>query len=102
MEDGVKGVRRKKALNGGAIAQVRLDEGKIFRRRRVPQLVEIGAFVGRGVIVVEVVNADHAVAALQQGVRDMAADEAGGAGDEDGFAHAVFLWPKGAVGQTGL
>ena len=35
------------------------------------------------VVVVEVVEADHLVAARQQALRDVHADEAGGAGDED-------------------
>lgn len=45
-----------------------------------------GSLEGRVVVVVEVVEAEDAVAAAFQGGGDVSADETGGAGDEDGDA----------------
>ncbi|GER35037.1 root hair defective 3 GTP-binding protein [Striga asiatica] len=42
-----------------------------------------GPFQGRVVVIVEIVEPDYAVAAPSKGGRDVAADEAGGASDED-------------------
>ena len=47
-----------------------------------------GALQGRVIVIVEVVEAEDAVAAALEGRGDVRADEAGGAGDEDGDAVA--------------
>jgi len=50
---------------------------------------QIGAFAGGVVVVVEVVQPDDGIAPGQQRLGHVAADEAGGAGDEDGFAQGA-------------
>ena len=53
-------------------------EAGVLGKARQPGLLEIDV-----VIVVEVVDADHLVAASQQDLGDMHADKAGGTGDEN-------------------
>ena len=48
---------------------------------RQPGLLQADVVVG-----IEVVQAQHALAAAQQGLGDMVADEPGGAGQQDGHA----------------
>jgi hypothetical protein len=52
-------------------------------RRDAVELGQPRLLEGHVVIIVDVVEAGHRIAARQQPRRDMEADEAGGAGDED-------------------
>ena len=62
-------------------AQLALDHLDV-----VLETVEVGAVAGG-----EVVEDAHRVAALEQGVDEVAADESGASGDEDPAAHAPTL-----------
>src|SRR5690606_27797744 len=68
-----------------AVGQVGLHVGvaRMVLEARQPRLLQ-----GDVVVVVEVVEADDLVAARQQHLRDMTADEAGSAGDEN--LHAKY------------
>ena len=70
-----------------AVGEIELDEAEArrgFSSDREPRLLEPDV-----VVVVEVVEADHLVAALEQDLRRVVADEAGGAGDEDFHVRAA-------------
>src|SRR5205085_10899563 len=67
--------------HGLAIRNVGLDEGEALV---LAQWLQPGVFQDRVVIFAEIVDADHRLAARQQGAGDMAADETRGTGDEDG------------------
>ncbi len=59
------------------------------------QPLQPGVLQGRVVIAVEVVDADHGLAARQQAAGGVKADETGRAGDEDGsLAHPSSLPPE--------
>jgi hypothetical protein len=66
-------------LEGAEIGEVDLAEGEAGKRRQLGQAV---ALQGNGVVVVEVVEADHALATFQEAERRMVADEPGRAGHE--------------------
>ena len=80
VHDLVELLARKQRVHAGAVGDVELHEAK-GRVRGQPR--EPVALYLRVVIVVEIVQADHHVAAGQQNLRDMHADEAGCAGDQD-------------------
>ncbi len=70
------------------------DAVAVGQIQRVMAVVRIGLKLGqpgllqrRVIIGVEVVQPDNAFAPLQQTPGGMEADEAGGAGDQDGIAH---------------
>jgi hypothetical protein len=74
------------------VREVRLDRGKGL----AVVAAELGipvALQGDAVIIVEIVDSCDLVAAAQETVGDVMADEAGGAGDED--LHWWFLLPEG-------
>ena len=79
-------VPRKHRLDGRAIGEVdRLVAiTRAVGEARQPRLLQLHV-----VVVAEVVDADHLVAALEQAHGDMGADEAGGTGDEDFHAEAA-------------
>ena len=72
--------------HGLAVGDVGLEEGETLV---LAQRLQPGELQDRVVIVAEIVDADHRLAARQQGARDVAADEAGGAGDEDGHGKGL-------------
>ena len=67
--------------HGVAVGNVGLEEGEalVLAQRLQPGELQDGVVIGA-----EIVDADHRLAARQQGTGDVAADEAGGTGDEDG------------------
>jgi hypothetical protein len=67
-------------LHRGTVGQVGLHVGvaRLVHEAGQARLLQVDV-----VVVVEAVEAHHLVPALQQAECDMAADEAGGAGDED-------------------
>ena len=68
------------AVDRRLVADIRLDEaepGLSFK------LFETGAFQGDAVVIVEIVDADHLIAARQKRLGDMGADEAGGSCYQD-------------------
>ncbi len=69
------------AFDGVGVGQVGLVE---LEAVGVADGGEVGAFTGRVVVVVEVVEADDAVPVGDQSLDEVGADEPGGAGDEDG------------------
>ena len=72
--------------HGFAVGNVGLEEGEALV---LAQRLQAGELQDRVVVGAEIVDADHRLAARQQGAGDVAADEAGGAGDEDG--HGIGL-----------
>ncbi len=75
----------------GRIVGVALDNDQSLlslSRQSRPDLFEVALLQRAGVDVVEVVERDHTVAAGQQGLRDVGADEPGGAGEKNG-GHAL-------------
>ena len=79
---GMPGAQR---LDRRAIADVGAPEAEaaLARQLRQPRLLQRDI-----IVVVEVVDADHGLAARQQRPTDMRADEAGGAGQEDRHSYA--------------
>ena len=84
MHDAVELVHCKQRGHAGTVGHVELDEIKagLGRQTRQPVMLE-----RRVVIVVQIIQADHLIAACQQQLADMHADEAGRAGDE--YFHAI-------------
>ena len=74
-------VGREGGLHRIAVGDIELREGKALDglQRRAPRLLERRVVVG-----IEVVEAEHPLAAGEQGLGDVRADEAGCAGDDDG------------------
>jgi hypothetical protein len=79
------------------VAEVAFDEGETGV---ADQVAEVAVLVREGVIVVEVVEADDGIAAVEQGLGESAADEPGGAGEEDGHGGSftgrgvgIPVWP---------
>ena len=72
-------------VDGGAVGQVGGDVGvaRVVAEARQPCL-----FQSDVVVVVEVVDAHHFVAAFKQALGQVGTDEAGGAGDEDFHGHS--------------
>src|ERR1044072_4990120 len=64
----------------GRVGEIELLEAKALLRRELRQPVVLELRMGRGV---EVVYPGAPFAARERGARDMKADEAGGAGDDD-------------------
>jgi hypothetical protein len=73
-------VAREQVGHGRAVGQVDALEAELRAALEPRQPLALEPDV---VVVVEVVDADHAVAARQQALRDAGADEAGDAGDEE-------------------
>ena len=92
VHDLLRAVRVEHRRERGGVGDVHLLEAKAGMRgeRSQPGLLE-----RRRVVVVQVVDADHAVAVAQQAVADQHADESGCAGDEDRGGHPG----KGARGN---
>jgi hypothetical protein len=76
----VEALGREQRLHPGAVGHVQALEAKARLRRQPGQP---GLLERRVVVVVEVVDADHLVAARQQALGHVHADEAGRAGDQD-------------------
>src|SRR5690348_2219330 len=78
-------------FDGGPILEPGLHERKVFLRRqsRQPRVLEIDV-----VIRIEVVVAEHRVAARQQALRQCGADEPGGSRDQ--YAHSLVLVSGGS------
>ena len=74
-------------LHTGAVGDVELDEGEPVTpfELRQPVALELGV-----VVVVEVVEADHRPAVVEQAFGEMEADEAGCAGHEGWLGFEVF------------
>jgi hypothetical protein len=72
-------------LQGGAILQAGLDQGEggAAAGGQLLQLGQSRALEGGVVVGIEVVEAEHGRAALQQTLAEMKADEAGGAGNQN-------------------
>jgi hypothetical protein len=64
-------------LGRGQVEAVQLEAGP------AQQPGQVGPLVGGRVVPAEGVDADHLVAAVDQGLGQVGADEAGGAGDDD-------------------
>ena len=64
-----------------ALRNIGLQEGEVFG---FAQRLQAGEFQDRVVVGVEIVEPHHLFAPRQQGMRDLAADEAGDTGDQDG------------------
>ena len=69
-----------------AVGDVGLEEGEGLV---VAQRLQPGELQDRVVVVAEIVDADHRLAARQQGARDVRSDEPGGTGDEDGHGKGL-------------
>src|SRR5262245_47858725 len=82
MHDLRKLVLGEQRRHAGAVGEVELDEAIAVQPGELgqPRLLK-----GRVVVAVDVVETDHGAASLQQAARDMEADEACRAGDEDGI-----------------
>jgi len=103
VDHGVEVVIFEQPRDRGRVAHVVFDERKTCRRRPIAGLrmacvasdfFQIGTLAGGVVVVVQVVQADDRVAALEQRLGDVTADEAGGAGDEDSHSGPPvwFAW----------
>ena len=76
-----------RAVDVDVVGDVVLDELEVA----VAQVRDVGEVAGQ-----QVVDADDRVAAVEQRFRQVRADEAGGAGDDDAFRHGVTArgqWP---------
>src|SRR5712692_7627651 len=80
MDHAFRLVLTEKILNGVGIAHVAVDERKSVR---FSQLVEPSLFQSRIVVRIEIVDPDDALAAIEQPLRNVKADEAGRAGHEN-------------------
>ena len=80
MHDALELLFGEERADGVAVGDVQLDEAKARLRRQPGEPVMLEAWV---VVVVQVVEADDAVAAREQDLRDVHADEAGRTGDEN-------------------
>ena len=78
----VEAMRREAGLDGGTIGEVGADEG-IGVASPLGELGEAGLLEPGVVVVVDVVEADHLVTPRKQCPRDVKADEAGIARDQD-------------------
>lgn len=83
VDDGAETVFGEEVGHAASIGKVEADEGEAGAAL---ELGEAGVFEGGVVVVVEVVEADDGVAAVEQAGSGVEADEAGGAGDQDGGA----------------
>ena len=94
--DGGEAVLGEQLLQQGAITNVALDEGeRLVGAGQSGQLLQVGTLARRIVIIVEVVDADDLVAALDERRRSVAANETGGAGDQNRFSrHAAEPTPS--------
>lgn len=81
MHHGVEGMFGKQALEQLAVTDIAVDELYV-RWDRVRGFAPVGALPRWVVVVVEVVEANHVVAALGETGCRMAADESGSAGDQ--------------------
>ena len=79
MDDAVESFRGKQAVDRCAVGDVDLVEREV----RVLELLQPRELQVDVVVLVEVVEPDDVVAAREQALRDVHADETGGAGDED-------------------
>ena len=87
MNDHGETVLRKQRFRRCAIGKVRFHEGEAVLTL---QDIDARLFQGWIVVVVDAVQANDPAAGSEQTLRDMEADEAGSAGDQDGFvAHDV-------------
>ncbi len=77
---------REQRVHPGAVREVELDEAepRVLAQDREPRFLQ-----RRVVVVVEVVETDHLVAAIEEPAGDVKADEAGRAGDEDLHGHSL-------------
>ena len=81
VDDPIDRVAGEGCVEGGHVAEVDLGEGEVAAQPGEPVALEPGIVIG-----VEVVDADHRLAAREQRRGDRRPDEPGDAGDEDGHA----------------
>src|SRR5438093_6402687 len=91
MHDALWFVLAEKVLDGIGIADVSMDERE---GARLSKLVEPRFLEPRVVIRIEVVDADDGLAAVEQPLRSVKANEAGRAGDEDQNVHMLSCAPR--------
>ena len=87
MNDALRLVAREQLSHRGAVSDVGADEFETFE---LPQNLQPGMLQRRIVVVVEVVDAGHVLAALQQPLRHVKADEAGRARYENQSVNPAF------------
>ncbi len=89
MDDHVEALALEQCRHAGAIGEVEFGEREALERRqaREPRPLERDL-----VVVVDVVEADDALAAFEQPERGGRADESGRAGDE--YVHGRFAWSR--------
>ncbi len=84
MRHAAEGVLLEEFAHGDAVADVAFDEAEgPAALRDAVDFGEVRSFARGIVVVVHIVQADHVIAALEQANRGVAADEAGGAGDQE-------------------
>ena len=84
VDGGVGGVERRHGGAVGEVHPVELEAVAALERR------EAGVLQAGIVVVVQVVDADHPVAAVEQGLRDVHADEPGCSGNQNGHPNHPF------------
>src|SRR6478609_528432 len=104
MRDGREPVLHEQRLDELTIANVAFDEGEaVGSARQLAELLQIRALTRRIVIVVEVVEPDHAIAACQQRGCGVAADETGRTGYQNRLSrHAPETTPTAGSGAAVL
>ncbi len=95
VDDGVEVAFLEQVFHHHAVGDVVLEEAEVGVGLELLQPRELQR---RVVVVVEVVDADHFVAALQQDLRDVHADKPGGAGEQD---FHCFASKSGVDSSTG-
>ena len=79
VDDAIEAFLREQRVDRGPVGDVELVEREVGVLELLqPRELEVDV-----VVLVEVVESDHGVAAREQALRDVHADETGGAGDED-------------------
>ena len=99
MDDEGKTMLGEQGRSGGAVRQVQAHEAEILGAGELaqPRLLQLRIVIGR-----EIVDADHLAARLDETARDMKADEASGAGDEDGVHSRHRSMPSGFCPRLSL
>ena len=92
MDDKRKAVLGEQRRGGGAVSEIELHEFEILRAGELlePCFFELRVVIGR-----EIVDADDFAANIHQPARDVEADEAGSAGDQNGIYRRHRSMPSG-------
>ena len=92
MDDPVEVVGVGQALQRVGVGEVDPLEAEALAEM-LREAIEAGLLERGVVIIVEVVDADDLIAALEQGARSRRSDEARGSGDKDGHGRAIGAGP---------